>query len=323
MDRMTSDIASGKYAVEHNEGTLRQAIELFLTRPVRPGRTDALLMGQLDDWLGHKMLRDVTGVELAAWVQGRSRKPGTQARRLASVKAMLSHAKSLGLRVPEFHMKRPSYDDARNRWLTPDERDRLVDAIDPASRALLTFLFHTGARVGEALQLVWYDVRLEVADMDAVLGAGSLPKGSVPAGVFVPHVILRSKKGKGSRMKWRIVPLNETARNVLWGLRTGAAKRNDWKEKGLDWPVFPGVLGKAMVYGTFLNHVRAACEVCGIEDMRIHDARHTFASQLIQEGVREKLIADMLGHSNLAMMQRYSHVGVDHLADAVKVLERG
>ena len=47
----------------------------------------------------------------------------------------------------------------------------------------------------------------------------------------------------------------------------------------------------------------------GIEDVRLHDLRHTVASQAVLNGVSLPVIARLLGHSNVHMTMRYAHVG--------------
>ena len=53
----------------------------------------------------------------------------------------------------------------------------------------------------------------------------------------------------------------------------------------------------------------------GIEDVRLHDLRHTVASQAVARGVPLPTVAKMLGHSQPTMTLRYAHVG-DHEVEA-------
>lgn len=47
----------------------------------------------------------------------------------------------------------------------------------------------------------------------------------------------------------------------------------------------------------------------GIEDIRLHDLRHTVASQAVARGVTLPAVARLLGHSHPSMAMRYAHVG--------------
>jgi len=46
---------------------------------------------------------------------------------------------------------------------------------------------------------------------------------------------------------------------------------------------------------------------CGIEDVRLHDLRHTYGSQAVMQGVPLPVVARLLGHSKVSMTLRYSH----------------
>jgi integrase len=62
----------------------------------------------------------------------------------------------------------------------------------------------------------------------------------------------------------------------------------------------------------------------GMEDVRFHDLRHTFASRLVQGGIPLYDVMHLTGHKSLAMVQRYSHLKDDFQEAAIQVLnERG
>jgi site-specific recombinase XerD len=64
----------------------------------------------------------------------------------------------------------------------------------------------------------------------------------------------------------------------------------------------------------------------GIEDKRqrvvFHTLRHTYASWLVENGVDLYTVKELMGHKNLAMTERYSHLGQNTLKAAVQKLER-
>ena len=54
------------------------------------------------------------------------------------------------------------------------------------------------------------------------------------------------------------------------------------------------------------RHVRGEA---GIEDVRLHDLRHTHASHAVMNGVPVPVVSRLLGHSNVGMTMRYAHLG--------------
>lgn len=101
----------------------------------------------------------------------------------------------------------------------------------------------------------------------------------------------------------RIVPLNESARAVL-ARRRGRSSFVLGPIKGL-YPAW-----------------HQACKMADIEDFRIHDLRHTFASWLVLAGVPLLQVRDLLGHSSIKMTERYSHLTQEALFKAVAVLDQ-
>jgi integrase len=59
----------------------------------------------------------------------------------------------------------------------------------------------------------------------------------------------------------------------------------------------------------------------GVEDLRLHDLRHTFATRLSDAGTDPFTIADILGHRSLDVTRRYTHVLERNRHRAVAALE--
>ena len=66
---------------------------------------------------------------------------------------------------------------------------------------------------------------------------------------------------------------------------------------------------------------KRACSQAGINDFRIHDLRHTFASWLVTEGVPLLDVSRLLGHSTVQMTERYAHLEKQSLESAVSLLD--
>ena len=66
-----------------------------------------------------------------------------------------------------------------------------------------------------------------------------------------------------------------------------------------------------------------ACRRAGIEDCRLHDLRHTFASHQAMAGVQSRGLQSLLGHKDPRMTQRYSHLSDAYLRSAVNAVKLG
>jgi integrase len=106
---------------------------------------------------------------------------------------------------------------------------------------------------------------------------------------------------KDKRGKTKVVPLNSAAREVLKSL----PRLTDF--------VFPAI------DEDYLSQCfREACRSAGIMNFRLHDLRHSFASELAMRGESVLTIRDLLGHSDTRMASRYSHLAASHLLRAAE-----
>lgn len=106
--------------------------------------------------------------------------------------------------------------------------------------------------------------------------------------------------------KDKVIPLNGAALSLLEEVRT----------ERCDGYVF------SQSYGSTANLWREACRKAGVNDLHMHDLRHTFASRLLERGERETDINKILGHSKLRMTTHYLHSSADSQRRAVESLSQ-
>lgn len=178
--------------------------------------------------------------------------------------------------------------DSANNWrkirgykLLPDLRKlAFADYLKP----LIILDLNTGLRRGELFNLKWADVDLDRA--------------------------ILTVKGEGAKTgQTRHVPLNQEAYSVLYRWKTQS------KETGL---IFPGKKGERLT--NVNNSWRKLLKDADITDFRFHDLRHTFASRLVMAGVDLNTVRELLGHADIKMTLRYSHLSPEVKQAAVDKL---
>ena len=75
-------------------------------------------------------------------------------------------------------------------------------------------------------------------------------------------------------------------------------------------------------YRSFRTAFERAVRMAGIENFTFHDLRHTFASRLVMAGVDLPTVQELMGHKDISMTLRYTHLSSDYKQRAVKALEQ-
>ena len=86
--------------------------------------------------------------------------------------------------------------------------------------------------------------------------------------------------------------------------------------------VFPSPRHPDRPLSDTLHLWRRARKEAGLDDVRLHDLRHTVASQAVARGVHLSTVARMLGHADPVMTLRYAHVGDRDLQNAAERIGR-
>lgn len=179
--------------------------------------------------------------------------------------------------------------------------EALLGAPDPETaagqrdRALLEFLYATGARVSEAVDLDVDDLHLAVDD-------------AADAGPAVVRLF-----GKGS--KERVVPLGSYALRALRAYLVRS--RPGLVARGRGTPaLFLNQRGGRLSRQSVWLIIRSAAERAGITaPISPHTLRHCFATHLIEGGADVRVVQELLGHASVTTTQVYTLVTADTLRE--------
>ncbi len=236
--------------------------------------------------LGRRIAKDIKNADIAGLHHELHGTPYQANRTVAVISKMFSFAEARELLPkdgnPCRHIEKYR-ENPRERFLTSEEINRLADAIQeaeqsgrslPSTIAAIRLLLFTGARRGEILTLKW-----EFVDFERSM-------------LFLPD----SKTGK------KPIHLNALAIAVLREL--------------------PRVVGNPYVLpgrkeGESVKELKTSWQSIrqksGLDGVRLHDMRHTFASIAAGAGASLYIIGKLLGHKNPATTQRYAHLANDPL----------
>jgi len=269
------------------------------TQPVkRAAERDLSSTKRLKEVFGGMLITDI-GAEGIAEYKRRRREAGVADSTIAKELRLLSAAINHARREWDWQIENPvqgrcpKEPPGRMRWLTKPEASALLAAARRSyTQCLADFIMlglATGMRSGEILKLEWQRVDL---------------------GQRLVYLRPEDQKNHSSGS----VPINDTARDVLLSrFRFRQAHCPD-----IRW-VFCHKDGERVqsVKRSFAN----ACKKAEVEDLRIHDLRHTAAAWLVQDGVPLRTVCELLRHKDIATTMRYAHLAPEHVREAVSALE--
>jgi len=222
---------------------------------------------------------------------GKTRTDATVNREISTLRHMLNKAVEWGMlennpfnKGSRLMLKENNH---RLRFLSDSEIEALLKACEdlkthtPHLRPIVETALLTGMRRGEMLSLKWEQIR----------------NGFI--------YLTETKSGKA-----RQIPINDRLAGVLKGVRRGNQLKSPY--------VFCDSQGRR--FNDVKRSFASACRRAGVEAFRFHDLRHTFASHLVMKGIGLKAVQELLGHADLTMTMRYTHLSQGHLQAAVSAL---
>jgi integrase/recombinase XerD len=266
--------------------TDEQFMALFLRhkRSAHTRRAYTQTLAQFLPFAGHKPLRAITLDDLlsyAEWLHDNGYTKASQALKLSAVKSLLAFGQETGylrLNVGAACKTPTPENKLAERILSEEDALRVLHA--PKSqrdKAILRLLYSGGLRVSELCDLQWRHVQ---------------PRGD--GGQI-------SVYGKGQ--KTRIVPISKATFQTLMALKPVDAGN----PLGGGKYVFASQRAERLTANAIYRIVRKAGQMCGIPGLSPHWLRHAHASHALERGASVAVVRDTLGHSSLAVTNRYLH----------------
>jgi integrase len=285
-----------------------------LTRHIRPllGRKLADAVSKAD---AARAIQAITDGKTAADIKTKARGramikggAGTARRTRTTAAAMYAWGIEHSLvKTNPFAAVKLSAPPVKERFLSDQEAAKLLEAIaDLQSRRELSetfadairLLLLSGARKTEVLALKWSEV-----DWDR-------------RALCLPPQRTKSGNKTGERRIILSPPALALLKRRRSALAEAEAKAAKAGEAVPDSPfIFPASRGEGPAIG-LRKAFAAAVKAAGIEGLRVHDLRHSFASFAIADGASLFLVGKLLGHTNSRTTERYAHLAGDPLQDA-------
>lgn len=300
-------IRDGRYfQIEAKRHTVAELVERFIEHEI-PRRPKMRLeyVGQLRWWknhIGEKLLSELTPALIVEYRDQLSKSVTYRGTKMSNARvnrylAALSSALTTAVNEwqwlsenPAKKVRRLKEPRGRVRYLDDDERARLLNACKESHNRdlylVVVLSLSTGARRAEIWSISWKNIDLKKS-----------------------MAIFEDTKNDDRRS----VPLTGHVLELL-------CERN--RVRRLDTPlVFPSTTDPLRPFD-FRRPFTMALKAAEIEDFRWHDLRHCCASYLVQNGVSLPVVAEILGHRDTSITQRYAHLSPEHLRESVVGLDK-
>ncbi len=214
-----------------------------------------------------------------------------------NLKAAFNKAKDWGYVKENFFVKvkLPKRQKTAPAFINSNQLSAISNQIkDDVVRDVVTVGFYTGMRLNEIVKLKWKNVNLSTR----IITVGDEE--------FIT-------KGRNQRF----IPVSD---ETLTAFHLQREKRNAIPIG--DSYVFCKSNGEKFTGDHFSRRFKSACKKAGIDkSIHFHSLRHSFASNLAQQGVSLYKIKELLGHASITTTEIYSHLNIDSLRDAISKLD--
>ena len=312
-EKMAQQFYEELLAKQHNIGTAEITIANAFVRYAKTKPTDKGIQAGTSfilKWFDEakiistsSSISDLTTTILEDIVEVRrndGRKEGSIRQLIGHISRVIKWAKKNGFAVAEVELPKLKKANARLRYLSVEEEQRLLAELDPLLKTtdsamthlencfqdnydLCVILLDTGARLSEITTLKWDSVNLKKETIS----------------------LYRSKVGNESVlfMTQRVKEILKRRANSKGSEFVFTDSKGDFKK---------GVAG-----------IRRAIKRANLKDCCIHTLRHTAASRLVQSGMQLYEVSHILGHTNVAMSSRYAHLAKTDVSKKARDLLNG
>lgn len=219
----------------------------------------------------------------------------SQARMISCLRKFYQYLQRMGLitRNPMLKIDLPKHHRHLPTVLSTNEIDALLAAPDTSKplgirdRAILEVLYATGLRVSELINLKLNNLHLSLGIIQAV--------------------------GKGN--KERIILIGDPA--IAWTQKYLTTVRSKLiKKSPQPSEVFLNFHGKPLTRQGIWKNIKQYVRQAGItKNVTPHTLRHSFATQLLENGADIRVVQELLGHADIATTQIYTHLTQKHIRE--------
>ncbi|MFC2164051.1 tyrosine-type recombinase/integrase [Acidobacteriota bacterium] len=252
-------------------------------------KDDLYRLQRINDFFGVVFLDELSPIDIEKFKSYKLKEGVTKTtvnHYLKTLKRMFNIAISWGyatknpVKEVKFYSER---DSQRERILTEEEEDRLLETATEHLRPIIIVALNTGMRRGEILNLKWKDINFHTREI----------------------LIKKSKSGS---------PRTLNINSVLFDELTRLKNRDNNQQYVFINP------RSGKPYKKLQRSFESARSQAAIEELRFHDLRHTFASRLIERGVDIIKVKEFLGHSTVRTTERYIHPDREERKKALELL---
>jgi len=277
---------------EREPHTVDEACERYVkeNKDARGIERQIIALSHIVKCFGNMQLSAVRAEIFDDYIKSRDVSPSTIKREIGAFRAVLSDAATAWRdtsghywleKVPTLPIMK--LDPRKPRPITQAEQVRLFRGLPAYLANMATFAVHTGCRDQEVCGLRWeWEFTVSGSDRIVFVIPGSVTKNGYD----------------------KMVPLNATAASSV---NTQRGRSSEWVFT-LDGNRISRMNNRAW---------KSARAKASLDDVRVHDLRHTFARRLRSADVSQEDIADLLGHRHGTVTQHYSKATIDRLMSCV------